>query len=114
MLEDNSLDASIIRKTISGAFDNFEFTLVSSGKAYASELQKNNYDVILCDYQLPDFDAVQALHIRNGKNSSTPFILVSGAVSEEVAISILKEGANDYILKDRLQRLPFAIEKAIK
>jgi two-component system sensor histidine kinase UhpB len=114
MLEDNSLDASIIRKILSDAFDNFEFTIVSTGDKYTTELQKNTYDVILCDYQLPGFDAVQALHVRNEKNSSTPFILVSGAVSEEVAINILKEGANDYILKDRLQRLPFAIEKAIK
>ena len=114
MLEDNSIDASIILKTLSNLAIHFECTVVNSGKDYIRELQKDHYDVILCDYQLPDFDAVKALQIRNERKSDIPFILVTGAVSEEVALAIIREGANDYILKDRLQRLPLAIEKAIK
>lgn len=114
MLEDNAVDASIIQKTLFNSFDDIQFTVVDNGNDYTSKLNDDSFDLILCDYQLPDFDAVKALHIRNQKNSSIPFILVTGAVTEEVAINVLKEGANDYILKDRLQRLPFAIEKALK
>ena len=114
MLEDNLLDVSIILKILSKTSFQFECNVVGSGDEYISKLDQQDYDVILCDYQLPDFDAVRALRVRNQKKSFIPFILISGTVSEEVAISIVKEGANDYILKDRLQRLPIAIEKAIK
>jgi two-component system, NarL family, sensor histidine kinase UhpB len=114
MLEDNPLDAIIIQKMLSRASFSTEFTVTSSGEEYINRLNDHQFDLILCDYQLPGFDAIKALHARNQKNSSIPFILVSGAVSEEIAISIIKEGANDYILKDRLQRLPVAIEKAIR
>jgi len=114
MLEDSALDVSVIIKTLSASSASFEYTIVASGQEYSNKLEQQDFDIILSDYQLPEFDAVKALHIRNQKNSSIPFILVSGAVSDEVAINVLKEGATDYILKDRLQRLPFAIEKAIR
>jgi two-component system, NarL family, sensor histidine kinase UhpB len=114
MLEDNLLDALVIQKTLSKIPFDTSITLISSGSDYIDKLNHEEYDLILCDYQLPDFDAVKALQARNQTNSGIPFILVTGAVSEEVAISVLKEGADDYILKDRLQRLPFAVEKIIR
>lgn len=114
MLEDNPLDVIAIKKTLSGISLPVEFTIVQTGKDYTQKLQQGNYDVILCDFQLPDFDAVKALQLRNQKNSSIPFLLISGAVSEAVAIALVREGADDYILKDRLQRLPLAVEKAIR
>jgi two-component system sensor histidine kinase UhpB len=114
MMEDSALDIAVILKTLSGLPFETEYTITNSAKEYVEKLNQQDYDLILCDYQLPDFDAVKALRARNQKNSSIPFILVTGAVSEEVAILVLKEGADDYILKDRLQRLPFAVERLIK
>jgi two-component system sensor histidine kinase UhpB len=114
MLEDSPLDVAVIQKMLGQTPFQFEFTVTKNGKDYTEKLSHYDYDVILCDYQLPDFDASQALRVRNQKNSSVPFILITGAVSEEQAIAILREGANDYILKDRLQRLPVAVEKAVK
>jgi two-component system, NarL family, sensor histidine kinase UhpB len=114
MLEDNPLDVSVIIKTLSRSPFETEYTIVHSGHDYIHKLDEQAFDLILCDYQLPDFNAIDALHARNQKNISIPFILVTGAVSEDVAINVLKEGANDYVLKDRLQRLPVAIEKALK
>jgi two-component system, NarL family, sensor histidine kinase UhpB len=114
MLEDNPLDALVIRKAVSKISFDTEITLITTGRDYIDKLNHPDYDLILCDYQLPDFDAVKALQVRNQKNSGIPFILITGAVSDEVAISVLKEGADDYILKDRLQRLPFAIEKILR
>jgi DNA-binding NtrC family response regulator len=114
MLEDSALDVSIILKILTNLSLPFECSVVESQDEYINKLEQQEFDIILSDYQLPDFDATRALQIRNEKTSSTPFILITGAVSEEVAINMVKDGATDYILKDRLQRLPVAIEKAIK
>ena len=65
MLEDSPMDATIISKTLSNAFDDFELTVVNNGQDYQTKLSEKAFDVILCDYQLPDFDAVKALHLRN-------------------------------------------------
>jgi PAS domain S-box-containing protein len=113
MLEDNPMDAAVIQKTLSTASFPIRFTLTTNANEYIEKLQQQEYDLILSDYQLPNFDAVKALRARNQKNSSIPFILITGAISEEVAILILKQGADDYILKDRMQRLPFAVEKLL-
>ena len=114
MLEDSPTDALVIQKILSRIPGQKEITLINSGKDYLDQLNQQNYDLILCDYKLPDFDGSQAVRARNNKNRDIPFILITGAVSEDVAVSILKEGADDYILKDRLQRLPFAIEKILR
>jgi two-component system, NarL family, sensor histidine kinase UhpB len=114
MLEDNPIDVAVIKKTLSKIPFQLEFTTVNSGKEFISKFNEEIYDLILCDYQLPDFTAIDALQTRNQNGSTIPFILITGAVSEEVAMAIIKEGADDYILKDRLQRLPLAVEKAIK
>ena len=114
MLEDNALDIKLIQKTLSRSSLQFDFTVARSGKEFITKLYSSSFDLILCDYQLPDFDALRALQARNEKNITTPFILITGAVSEEQAIELVKEGADDYILKDRMQRLPLAVEKAFR
>ena len=114
MLEDNPLDITAILKTLSRLSFETEYTITGSAKEYIEKLNEYDYDLILCDYQLPDFDAVKALHARNQKNNSIPFILVTGAVSDEVAVLVLKEGADDYVLKSKMQRLPFAVEKIMR
>lgn len=111
LLEDNPLDVAVILKTLTRLPFETEYTITGSAKEYIEKLNEQDYDLILSDYQLPNFDAVKALQARNQKNSSIPFILITGAVSDEVAILVLKEGADDYILKDRMQRLPFAVER---
>jgi two-component system, NarL family, sensor histidine kinase UhpB len=114
LLEDNPLDVAVILKTLSKLKFDTDYTITSSAKEYIEKLNQYDFDLILSDYQLPNFDAVKALKARNEKNSSIPFILITGAISDEVAVLVLKEGADDYILKDRMQRLPHAIEKLIR
>lgn len=113
MLEDNPLDALAIQKILSWLPYPTDFTITSTAGEYMEKLNNNYYDLILSDYQIANFDAVKALRARNQKNSAIPFILITGAVSDEVAILLLKEGADDYILKDRMQRLPFAVERLL-
>lgn len=114
MLEDNENDAELIRMYIKSSHLNAESTLVSTKEDYIYKLQTQEFDVILSDHKLPQFSSLEALQIRNKIKFQIPFILVSGTIPEEYAVTILQEGANDYILKDRPQRLATAITEAIK
>lgn len=70
-------------------------------------------DVILADYTLPQFDALRALHLLEERGLHIPFIIVTGTISEEAAVECMKQGAADYLLKDRLTRLGMAVEHAM-
>lgn len=71
-------------------------------------------DLILADYSLPQFDAIRALNVRNEHDLDVPFIIVSGTISEEVAVECMKHGAADYLIKDRLRRLGQAVTVALR
>jgi two-component system sensor histidine kinase UhpB len=112
-LEDLPSDAEMIDRQLKKA--NFPFTkvLVSSKESFINALQEFQPDIILSDHSLPSFDSQEALDIVKKSGITVPFILVTATVSEEYAVNIMKEGAWDYILKDRLQRLPNAILSAM-
>src|SRR4030095_5161530 len=71
-------------------------------------------DIILSDFSLPDFDAIRALGLLKEKQLDVPFILVTGNRSEEVAVECIHQGADDYILKASLKRLPTSIKNALQ
>lgn len=114
LLEDDQNDAELIQMYLKRYGINFKLKQVSCKEEFAQAIADDRYDVILSDHQLPQFSSLEALQLCNQKNIQTPFILVTGTVSEEFAVTILREGASDYILKDRLQRLPIAISQAIE
>lgn len=114
MLEDSPTDADIIQRLLIKEKMNFEFSLASNKTAFLQALDQFNPNVILADNSLPQFDAKEALKIVHQRSLHIPFIMVTGSVSEEFAADIIKLGADDYILKDRLIRLPAAIHTAIK
>ena len=70
-------------------------------------------DVILADFNMPQFSAPRALDLLKARDLDIPFIVVSGSIREETAVQILKSGASDYLLKDRLARLGQAVQRAI-
>jgi PAS domain S-box-containing protein len=107
-LEDVLTDAELVSKKLKTKLS-FESHLVNSKQAFENALINFVPDVILCDHSLPAFNSIEALRIVREKGLSIPFILVTGAVSEEFAVNIIHLGADDYILKDRLERLPNAI-----
>ena len=78
-----------------------------------SENLSQDLDVILADYTLPQFDALEALRVLQERGLSVPFIVVTGSISEEAAVACMKSGATDYLLKDRLARLGPAIRQAL-
>ncbi|HSB93741.1 MAG TPA: PAS domain S-box protein [Flavitalea sp.] len=112
-LEDDPDDAEFIQHRISQEIPGCIFETVWNREDYIRCIETHMPNVILSDNQLPQFSAREALRIHKEKALPIPFILVTGTVSEEFASSIIREGADDYLLKDRLNRLPDAIHAAL-
>lgn len=113
-LEDSVIDFEIISEKLLSAGYDLRIERVESKKDFTDHLKNNMYDIILADFNLPEFDAFAALRICNDICPEVPFICVSGFIGEILAIELLKLGACDYVLKDRLERLPFAVNRAIQ
>jgi PAS domain S-box-containing protein len=112
-LEDSPRDIEIIRELLIDAGYDLSVDSTEEKKEFTSLLHRNTYDIILSDFKLPGFDAFEALRISSEICPDVPFICVSGSIGEEIAIELIKQGAVDYVLKDRLIRLPLAIKRAI-
>ena len=112
-LEDSSEDVEIITELLLEAGFNLSMDCTENKKEFITYLRAHNHDIILSDFNLPGFDAFGALELSKRICSETPFICVSGSIGEEIAIDLIKQGAVDYVLKDRLVRLPTAIHRAL-
>lgn len=112
-LEDSILDFEIIHEHLTRAGFDINITHVVKEDEFISSLRNNKYDIILADFNLHGFDGFAALKLCNEICPNTPFICISGSIGEEIAIELMKLGAVDYILKDRLARLPSAIKRAL-
>ncbi len=113
MLEDNPVDAELNERVLHKAGISFTALRVQTQKAFVAALDDFKPDLILADYRLPGFDGLEALAIARKKAPQTPYIFVTGAMGEERAVESIKQGATDYLLKDRLARLPEAVQRAI-
>ena len=114
MLEDTPDDALLIQMILKRAGLAFESKVVDNREDFTRQITEFNPDIILSDHQLPQFISSEALEITRSHFPFMPFILVTGAVSEEFAASIIKAGADDYLLKGNLTRLSLAINQAIE
>jgi signal transduction histidine kinase len=112
-LEDLAADAEIVDRALRKSQLNFEKMVVLDRIDFIRALRQFKPDIILSDHSLPAFNSLEALRITREEGSPAPFILVTATVSEEYAVSVIKEGASDYILKDRLERLPNAVLNAL-
>jgi DNA-binding NarL/FixJ family response regulator len=112
-LEDSIMDFGIIRDYLSDNLPQIKMTRVDKESVFIALLRQNKYDIILADYNLPGFNALSALSHCMKICPETPFICVSGAIGEETAIELLKQGAVDFVMKDKLERLPFAVKRAL-
>ena len=114
MLEDNREDAGLVERVLRKEKLQFTCLRVDTRDEFVHSLDSFKPDVILSDHSLPQFNSIEALKICQGKKLDVPFILVTGAVSEEFAVNCLKRGADDYVLKSNLSRLPLAIRYALR
>jgi PAS domain S-box-containing protein len=114
MLEDIPIDAEMIERELHNANIKYNARRVASRNRFLKELESFAPDLVLADYSLPQFSGLEALKMVREMKVRIPFILVTGMKNEEIAVECLKEGADDYILKSSLRRLPGAIQNAME
>ncbi len=114
ILEDSPADAEMVQRQLIKDKLHCEFRLAIDKKTYLQALEEFKPDLILSDHSLPQFSSGDALVTARNYFPDIPFIMVTGTVSEEFAADIMKMGADDYILKDRLTRLPSAINATLQ
>ncbi len=113
LVEDNHLDAELILAVLELADYRCEAAFVDKRSDFIERLEQQTFDIILSDFMLASFSGAQALAIVREQGLDTPFIFVSGVLGEEYAVDMLKQGATDYVLKQRLRRLPAVVQRAL-
>ena len=114
LIEDNPADAELIRYELQRGGVEHESRCVATKRAFVAELGRKPPDAVISDFTMPQFNALDALHALKEHHVDVPFILVTGSQSEEVAVACIKEGADDYILKSSLKRLPTALLSSVQ
>ena len=112
-LEDSAPDAELVSETLMRAGYQLDLDWVEDRAAFERLLAGAPYDIILADFALPGFNAHAALALARAAHPGTPFICVSGTIGEEATVELLKGGADDIVLKDKMARLPFAVQRAL-
>lgn len=113
-LEDSELDAELVNYALQELDRQCQIDWVDDFSAYKQALVDQQYDLILSDYSLPDCDGMKAFAEAKKRAPQTPFILVTGALGEELTIDTIKAGVTDYVLKTNLIRLQTAVPRAIE
>ncbi len=113
ILEDVPEEAVLVERALRREKVTFVSRRVDSREAFEDALKNFRPDIVLSDHALPQFNSIEALELCRKFNSDIPFILVTGTVSEEFAVTCIKRGADDYILKSNLTRLGSAIRNAL-
>lgn len=113
IIEDNPLDADLVRERLRSSGMEFEAVVADSRAAFEEAWKRGGYDLVLADYSLPDFDGLSALKIVRQDEPRLPFVFVSGVLGEDVAVETLLRGATDYVLKQKMERLIPAVRRAL-
>jgi PAS domain S-box-containing protein len=111
--EDNPADAELVLRELRKAGFEPKWERVDSEKEYLVRLDAG-IDVILSDYDMPQFGGPRALELLRERGLGIPFIIISGTIGEDIAVEVMKQGAADYLMKDRLTRLGPAVRRAIE
>jgi len=113
LVEDSEVDAALVVRNLQKNGYVLTFLRVENEVQLLDALKKPDWELILCDYSLPGFNGKEALKITRNNKPDIPFILVTGAIGEELAVEMIRAGANDIVMKDRLTRLIPTIERAL-
>lgn len=114
VVEDSAADFELLRLTLERQGLLTRLERVETGEQMASALQRGGWDAVISDHQLPRFSSIEALQTLRASGLDLPFIIVSGAIGEEIAVDAMRAGADDYLLKGRLARLAPALQRAVK
>ena len=113
IVEDQAFEAELVQKELQSSGFELAFTRVETEAAFRTALAAGP-DIVLSDYHLPQFSGLRALAILHESKTETPFILISGGINEEQAVEVMRLGADDFLLKDRLGRLGTAVTGALE
>ena len=113
MVEDQPLDVELCVQELKKAGLDIQVDVVDSRNRFIDRLSSQPYDLVLSDYGIPGWSGTDVFRALQETGKDIPFILVTGTLGEEAAVKLMKEGVSDYILKDRLVRLPLAIRGAL-
>lgn len=114
MVENDPIDAELSALAFRRTGMSVRIEVVQTAEEFRLKIETKEYDVILADYNLAGWTGLQAFEYLRGAGRQTPFILITGALGDEVAVECIKKGISDYVLKDRLARLPVTVEKALE
>ncbi len=114
MVEDYETDAVLLERQLRKGGYEPTSTRVESAQQMEVALGESSWDVIISDYVVPGFGALEALALVKSKGLDLPFIIVSGQIGEEIAVQAMKAGAHDYLMKDNLMRLVPAVERELR
>lgn len=114
IIEDSEPDARLLMRELRKADFEPTYTRVETPEDMRSVLEKSDWDLVIADYTMPHFSGTDALKILNESGREIPFILVSGTVPEDIAIEMMKSGAQDFIMKHELSRLAPAVARELR
>jgi signal transduction histidine kinase len=114
LLEDNPLDAELVLRALSADGYQVSSTLVQDEAGFTSALRTHRAEVVLADYNLPNWKGMEALDVLRREDPDIPMIVVSGGLGDVNAVECIKQGATDYVLKDGLARLPQVVRRALR
>ena len=114
LVEDNPSDIELVSRELRrGGFD-LTFEVAQTEQEFVERVRSNLYQVVLADYNLPQWRGMEAVNVLRNENLDIPVILASGALGDVTAVECIKQGVTDYVLKDRLARLPMAVLSALQ
>jgi two-component system, cell cycle sensor histidine kinase and response regulator CckA len=114
LIEDSENDARLLLRSLERQGLQVTSRRVETKEAVEAAWAEGGWDLVISDYQLPRFDGMEALHRIRARDLDIPFLMVSGKVGEELAVAVMRAGANDFLLKDQLSRLGPAIERELR
>src|ERR1051325_5109317 len=112
-LEDDPDFSALVSAMLEKEGSKAEVVAVSDFKSFIAALESKSFDIIIADYLLPSCNGIQALETAREKVPDVPFLLLSGTLAEQAAINSLRQGATDYVLKDRLEKLEPTVRRAV-
>lgn len=113
-VEDSERDAALIQRHLRKAGYKLIHDRVDTPEAMRAALKSNTWDLVLCDYSMPRFNALSAVALMKELQLDIPFIIISGTIGEAAAVEGMRAGADDYLMKDKLARLVPAVDRELK
>ena len=114
IIEDSASDTALEIRALEVGGYQVTHLVVETASEMRTALAGQIFDIIIADHNLPQFDAPGALAVLKESDLDIPFVVVSGSIGEENAVELMKAGAHDYVLKDKLSRLPFVVERVLQ